>query len=92
MNNKGLIDVIDQSGGGHALGICGYRTQGNDKQMLLFNSWTKNWGDQGRAWVTRRAFDGWCSQARTGRSEIWGVSDMETPEPRDMSWINYSTP
>lgn len=89
MNCDGLIDSVEQSGGGHALAIVGYVPSGSDKRLLLINSWGNGWGKSGWAEVTRRAFDGWCQQVRGGRSEIWGVADVEAPEPRDMDWLEY---
>lgn len=87
MNNTGLIDRVPSSGGGHALAIVGYI----DNHLLLVNSWNEGWGDQGWAKVTRRAFDAWCQQARSGRSEVWGITDMETPEPRELDWLEAWT-
>jgi hypothetical protein len=36
---------------GHALVICGYKTQSNGTYFLLHNSWGTDWGEAGYAWI-----------------------------------------
>lgn len=88
MNNTGLIDRVPTSGGGHALPIVGYIGGIADRRLLMVNSWGTGWGKSGWAEVTRRAFDSWCGMVRGGRTEVWGFTEMEVPEPRDISFVD----
>jgi hypothetical protein len=38
--------------GGHAILLSGYRHQGNQRQFLVHNSWGKDWGDGGFAYIS----------------------------------------
>ena len=44
----------DQHGGGHSYGLGGYDKQGN---ILLVNSWSPRWGDDGMKLLSPRAID-----------------------------------
>jgi hypothetical protein len=41
--------------GGHAILFAGYRHKDGQRQFLVHNSWGKDWGDGGYAWVSENA-------------------------------------
>jgi hypothetical protein len=45
----------DQVEGGHAILLAGYRHKNGQRQFLVHNSWGKDWGDGGYAWISDNA-------------------------------------
>jgi hypothetical protein len=45
----------DQIEGGHAVLFAGYRRRSGQRQFLVHNSWGKDWGDAGYAWISEDA-------------------------------------
>jgi Papain family cysteine protease len=41
--------------GGHAILIAGFRHKNGQRQFLIHNSWGKDWGDGGYAWISENA-------------------------------------
>jgi len=52
MTNNVIPDYSQTQATGHAVVLAGYRTVGNQKQFLIHNSWSTNWGENGYAWIS----------------------------------------
>lgn len=83
-------------GGGHAICFAGYVPDADVGQqssagwwLLLKNSWGKNWGDNGYAYVDPRACDQMLSHQWTS---MYGRSDLEAPRvrPLPVDWTKDS--
>lgn len=46
-----VVNVSDPNGGGHMMCIVGYRTRNGVREFLVFNSWSKDWGNDGLCWI-----------------------------------------
>jgi len=58
-------DMSRDQGGAHAMAVVGYD---ESRQAFKFvNSWGKNWGDKGFAWVSYRAFSAGVREAYSAR-------------------------
>ena len=85
-NAQGLITNFSDGGGGHAWLINGWdfsRTVFHEDVLIMFNSHGKRWGINGKAYLTRRFVEGMLKSRRT---EVIGMSDLTTPEPRKIDW------
>lgn len=87
MNVKDTLDTVDEGGGGHALAVVGYNLKA--QKLRIPGSWGTQYANKGSFWVTFKGFDRWCAQTRNGRSEVWGITNMETPEPQELDWLEY---
>ena len=55
----GSINASDPKGGGHDMALVAKRVLAdNTVQILLANSWSTGWGDQGYAWITQDVLRG----------------------------------
>lgn len=83
-DTNGVIKSYRGGGGGHALCYLGYKRNGN---LFLANSWSETWGRRGWAEVTPDAVN---QQCQTRGTVMIGLSDMETPEAREIDWVKNS--
>ena len=56
---QGVIPDWNDSNGGHAVTMTGYRETPNGKQFLIHNSWGTSWGDGGYGWVSEAMVNKW---------------------------------
>jgi papain like protease len=62
--------------GGHAVLLAGYRHKNGQRQFLVHNSWGKDWGDGGYAYISENALRQYIKHAYKVV-----VSDMSSPPP-----------
>jgi C1A family cysteine protease len=65
--------------GGHALAIVGYTTRKDNQgrnYLILVNSWSTQWGNNGTVEVEPACFDLW-TNSNDGSCEVVGLSDLE---------------
>jgi C1A family cysteine protease len=84
---NGVVERFQSGGGGHAVSFLGYSPR-KDSQgrnyLWLANSWgTDTWGVNGWAEVAPQAVD---DMARHPHTVMIGLSDLTTPEVRNVSW------
>ncbi len=53
VGGRQVLPDIDAHGGdgGHAMALAGYRRDGDELYFLIHNSWGREWGDGGYAWI-----------------------------------------
>ncbi len=90
-NDQGRIESYRQGGGGHALGLLDWTRKYTDSSgrpyLQMFNSWSKRWGFEGRAFISPSVVDYWC------RNEtVLGYAKLELKDikPREYDWIKQS--
>lgn len=95
-DSNGCIRSFSAGGGGDSVVFAGYvpdsdvgQSSGTGWWALLKNSWGTNWGKNGYAYVAPRAID---QMLRHQWTSMYGRSDMETPEPRELpvDWTKES--
>lgn len=89
-NGDGVIEQFRPGSGGHAVCFLGYsrRVDGQGRNSLwLANSWSEQWGDRGWAEVAPLAVE---QMARHPETVMIGLSDLSTPAPRKIDWIQES--
>ena len=91
ISNTGVMSWSPGGGGGHANAIMGYGAN-RDSDGLPDFLWGKNsWGDWEvlRGWykITRSTFEKF---ARDRNTVIVGISDMSTPKPRKINFLEKS--
>jgi hypothetical protein len=56
---QGVIPDWNDTNGGHAVTMVGYRETPQGKQFLVHNSWGTSWGDGGYGWVSEAMLNKW---------------------------------
>lgn len=90
-DGQGRIQNYRSGGGGHALALLDWTKQHTDAggrpYIDMFNSWSRRWGRNGRAFIAPSVVDYWC------RNEtVIGYSKMsvEDIKPKSYDWIKQS--
>lgn len=81
----GRVEHYRMYGGGHSVALLDWNKQFKDSKgrpyITLFNSWGRNWGDNGLAYIHPDVIDEWCQ-----RQTVVGFSDMIDIKPRAYDW------
>lgn len=77
-----MVSERHRSVGGHAIAFVGFDREGN---LLLVNSWGRNWADKGVARVTPDAFDYLCGRPYTVMRGITDLTGFDKTRTLD-SW------
>lgn len=85
-NVKDVLSGADEGGGGHAMAVVGYDLR--RRLLRVPGSWGTRYANNGWFWVPFSVFDRWCAMVRSRVAEVWGVTNMEAPMPRDISFVD----
>ena len=87
-DSQGCVTSYRPGGGGHALALLDWNKRFVDgaKQPFieLYNSWSRRWGVQGKAYIAPKVIEYWCAN-----ETVIGYSDMAGPsiQPRSFDWV-----
>lgn len=90
---SGIVESMSGSVvGGHAMAVVGYldKRDSQGRQYLWGpNSWGTKFGRNGWVLWSPSLFDRFCKDPQC---EVYGISDMDVPEPRDFDWLKDYPP
>lgn len=90
-DNQGRIQKYNRGGGGHALALCDWNKGLTDPQgrpyLDMFNSWGKNWGKNGRAFILPAIVDYW---AKNCEVVGYGLVEGDSIKPKVFDWTSQS--
>lgn len=90
-DGQGKIERYSSGGGGHALALPQWNKRfmdaGGMPYLDMFNSWSKRWGFQGRAFIKPSIVDYWCKN-----ETVLGYSKMSIKDikPKSYDWLKQS--
>lgn len=70
---------LEDTSGGHAMVIAGYRVRPSGTYFLLHNSWGEAWGDRGYAWVHEKTLETNLTIAYLVDAEPWNPASSNVP-------------
>lgn len=90
-NSQGRIESYRSGGGGHALALLDWNKQyldaGGLPYIQMFNSWGKNWGHAGTAFIKPSIVDYWCKNETVVGYSKMSVEDIK---PKSYDWLKQS--
>jgi hypothetical protein len=84
----GCVTAYRSGGGGHAVALLDWNKRFLDSTkrpfIELYNSWSRRWGVQGKAYIAPKVIEYWCEH-----ETVIGYSDLDglSIKPRSFDWL-----